>query len=79
MSENIIKTPAQYVQVGDLVDLQDCEYISKDHEHYPMIEDYFSEVTEVEQETPECTAISFEGFDQVGFPTNYKLKVVTQD
>ncbi len=66
---------AKNVKVGDLVDLEGDEYADPDYDKTWMLY-LFAEVTDVEQETPECVAIGFEGFDLVGFPTDHELRVM---
>lgn len=66
---------AKDVKVGDLVDLEGDPYADPDSDIL-YFQDQYMEVGEVDQETPECVAIGFEGFDLVGFPTDHELKVV---
>lgn len=71
-------TRAKNVKVGDLVDLEGDEYADPGNDQ-PYLQDQYVEVIEVEQETPECVLIAFEGYGLVGFPTLHKLNVVDQD
>ena len=61
---------------GDMVDLEGDVYADplKENPSYAFI---FNTVEHVEQETPDCVAVSFEGGPMVGFPINHLLKVET--
>lgn len=59
---------------GDLVDLEDDPF-APDH---PSIPYELAMVATVEQETPECVAVGFEGIDVIGFPTNHLMEVQPQ-
>lgn len=62
---------------GDLVDLAGDIYADPDNS--PELDSEYQTVGSVEQETPECVAVSFEGFDLVGFPTGHMVKVFVED
>lgn len=54
---------------GDLVDLESCPYL-KDHPTAPF---EFATVSSVENETPDCIAIGYEGIDTVGYKPSQLL------
>lgn len=62
---------------GDMVDLEGDSYAdpSNDNPSYPFL---LNTVTDVEQETLECVAVTFEGGPIIGFPLNHLLKVETE-
>lgn len=60
---------------GDLVDLESCPFMS----NHPMAGEQYAEVSLVEQETPACVLISYEGIDHVGYPTGTVLNVFRQE
>ena len=64
------------IVAGDMIDLEGDKYADPDRGNVSLQCQYM-EAALVEQETPECTVIGFEGFDRVGFPTHHKLKVVS--
>lgn len=55
---------------GDKVDLEGDSFADPDRDN-PFLACEYVEVTEVKQETPNCVAVTFEGFDQVGFPRGH--------
>lgn len=59
---------------GDLVDLEGDQYADPGNDN-THLQSELVEVACVEQETPRCVAIGFEGFDVVGFPTHHLLRV----
>ena len=63
--------PAKELQVGDYVDLEGCPYVNADD--HPSVLFELAAVTGVEQETEACTAVTFEGLDTFGLPSNYRL------
>lgn len=54
---------------GDKVDLETCPFL-KDH---PMACCEYAEVIEVQQETTDCVAVTYEGVGQVGYSLGTKL------
>lgn len=69
-----MKIPAFQIRAGDLVDLRGDPFADPKHDH-ALFQFELAEVVEIEQETPSCVAIGFEGFDIVGFPTDHLLDV----
>lgn len=59
---------------GNLVDLEGDKYADPRHEHV-MLQSQYVEVVSIEQETPHCVAVGFEGFDVVGFPPDHMVPV----
>lgn len=59
---------------GDLVDLERDPFADPEGEHIQFQSEY-AVVASVDIETPQCTAIEFEGFDQVGFPPDHRVKI----
>lgn len=59
---------------GDLVDLEGDKFADPKRDHIQFQTEYVV-VDTVERETPACTAVYFEGFDCVGFPADYRVKV----
>lgn len=55
---------------GALVDLTTCPYL-KSHAMAPY---EYGQVTDVDRETPECVAVSYEGIDTVGYPVDTVLQ-----
>ena len=72
--DRLVPTPVQSIRVDDRVDLESCPYLKH---HATAIWEY-AVVGHVEQETPECVAIGYEGIDVVGYPTGTLLNVVIQ-
>ena len=66
----IIRKKVEDLQVGDLVDLQSCPYLN----NQPSAEFEYAEVCEVQQETPGCVAVYYDGM-AAGYPTGTILDV----
>lgn len=62
---------------GDLVDLEGDQYADPDNDNqiYPYL---LHTVSNVEQETDSCVAVTFEGGPTIGFPLNHQLRVETE-
>ena len=69
-SVDVIKK-AKDIKVGDMVDLSSCPYLNK----HASADFEYAEVVEVEQETPNCTRISYDGIDSVGYKPDQELVV----
>ena len=69
-----MRIPAHQIQPGDLIDLEGDPFADPRRDNC-FLRCELALAMEVEQETPECVAIGFEGFDVVGFPTNHMLNV----
>jgi hypothetical protein len=68
--------PAFQIGTGDLIDLEGDQFADPDCNH-PALASEYAQVIEVEEEDGgRCIAISFEGFDIVGFPRNHLLNIV---
>lgn len=67
----------EQLQIGDLVDLAGDQYADP-HRSTPWLDYQFAEVVEIERETDYCIAVSFEGFDIVGFPPQHIVYVEHQ-
>jgi hypothetical protein len=72
----IVKITAKNIAPGYMLDLEGDLYADAVCDN-PMLGQVFVEVVAVEQETPTCVRIDFEGFDSIGFPPEYPLKVNT--
>lgn len=66
---------ARDLQPGDYVDLEGDKYADPKRLNSSFSSEY-AIVESVKQETPECIAVSFEGWDTVGFPPDHELDVV---
>lgn len=56
---------------GDLVDLASCPYLK----NHPSAEFQFAQVSQVLQETPQCTVVYYEDIDAIGYPVGTTLKI----
>lgn len=63
------------IQVGDYLDLEKDPIISAATKEEICADMAFFAVNFVEQETPECVVIGYEGYDHVGYPTGTFLDV----
>ena len=70
-----VLVPVEKLKIGDWVDLQHDRYADPTGAN-PLLELAYQQVYHLEQETAECVAVDFEGFDTVGFPTGHQLRVV---
>lgn len=68
----LVPTPVQRIRVDDLVDLESCPYLNR----HPSAKWEYALVGHVEQETPGCVAIGYEGIDVIGYSTDTMLNVV---
>ena len=68
----LIIVPVEILKEGDLVDLDSCPYLSE----HPSAQFEYAQIVDVALESPECVAITYEGIDQVGYPSGTFLKVV---
>ncbi len=71
----IVRIRADSVQVGQMVDLEGDKYGGT----LDSVEFAYGLVAEIERETPDCIAITFEGdtvSGTVGFPAGHLLAVV---
>lgn len=81
MPVSLVKSPVMpnvlvpMLRPGDLVDLEGDVYAGG----LPGVEYELATVVDVEQETPGCVRVDFEGLDSVGFPTDHKLRVEGHD
>ena len=66
-----MKVKVENLKVDDRVDLASCPYL-KGHASAPF---EYAVVEAVEQETPGCVAVSYEGIDTVGYPTGTEVEV----
>ena len=62
------------LRIGDLVDLEGDGFADPQRKH-TQFESELAEVVAIENETPGCIAVSFEGFDTVGFPPDHFVRV----
>ena len=76
MSETRELVKVEELAENDMVDLAGDIYADPDNS--PDFEMEYVTVAEVEQETPECVTVSFEGFDLVGFPVGHLIPVIRQ-
>lgn len=56
---------------GDLVDLSSCPFLK----NHPSATFEYAQVVLVEQETPDCVVIGYEGVDHVGYKVGTVLTV----
>lgn len=59
---------------GMLVDLENDEYADPNQDN-TLFECEYMEVFEVEEETDDCIAVSFNGQNIIGFPPNHEVNV----
>lgn len=57
--------------VGNRVDLVSCPFLK----NHPSAASEYGLVAHVEQETPDCVAIGYEGIDHIGYPVGTILQV----
>jgi len=69
-----MKKKVKDLRIGDYTDLEGDEYADPDKDPGKCFAYEWEPVTEVEFETPQCVAVSFE-FDTVGFPPEHILEV----
>ena len=62
------------LQIGDLVDLEGDPYADPQRDNHWFQCEYLM-VNDVDHETPDCTAIWFEGWDCCGFPPSHEVEV----
>ncbi len=79
--ENVVTTPKGMVRKairalkpGDLVDLCGDPFADPNRDS-PVLETELVRIDEVEQETPQCFAVYFDGFPCIGFPPDHMLPV----
>lgn len=65
---------AKNIKEGMWCDLKGDKYADPDNDNLQLQTEYVL-VDYVEQETPECIAIGFSGFDVIGFPPEHKIKM----
>ena len=65
----------QEIKEGDLVDMKSCPYMNG----HRMADMLYAEVTHVEQETPDCFVVGYDGIDDFGYPNDTRLKVIPSE
>ena len=62
----------QELKEGDMVDMKSCPFLNTNR----MADIVYAEVNFIEQETPDCFVVGYEGIDSFGYPNDTRLKVI---